>query len=59
MPLRDIVVLSLIVSVFVTFAVVLGGVSCYCRGGAARSRRHAAGRRADYPTDGGLITDDD
>lgn len=59
MPLRDIVVLGLIVSVFVTFGLVLGAVSWYCRGSATRSPRRAGERRADYPTGGRLITDDD
>lgn len=59
MPLRDIVVLGLIVSVFVTFGIVLGAVSWYCRGSATRSQRRAGDWPADYPTGGGLVTDDD
>ncbi|HTW53193.1 MAG TPA: hypothetical protein VMU69_28815 [Bradyrhizobium sp.] len=59
MPLRDIVVLGLIVIVFATFGVVLGAVSWYCRASATPSSRRAAEWRADYPTDGGLVTDDD
>jgi len=59
MPLRDILVLGLIVSVFATFAIVLGAVSWYCRGSATRLPRRAADQRADYPTGGGLIADDD
>jgi len=59
MPLRDIVVLGLIVSTFATFGIVLGAVSWYCRDSATRLPRRAANRRAPYPTGGGLITDDD
>jgi len=53
MPLFDIIVLSAIVTVFVTFGVVLAGLSWYCRAG--RKQEKASPR---YPTNAGLIVDD-
>ena len=54
MPLRDIVVLTLIVSMFTLFGVVLASVCWYCRDAGGKRRR----RRA-YPAPSNLITDDD
>jgi hypothetical protein len=60
MPVHDIVVLSLIVSVFMSFGVLLGGVSWYCRGPRAHDARrgHSDSRREAYPTGAGLIIED-
>jgi hypothetical protein len=50
MPLRDVLVLGLIVGVFGSFGVVLGAVSWYCRDSATGVRRRTAGNNADYST---------
>jgi hypothetical protein len=59
MPVHDMVVLGFIVSVFVSFGIVLAGASWYCRGADKDARRNCDSRNAFYPTSGTPITDDD
>jgi len=54
MPLFDTIVLTLILTVFAAFAVVLASVTRYCN----NKRHHAAHRHAHHPPDMSVIIDD-
>jgi hypothetical protein len=59
MPLQDIAILTLIVSVFVSFGATLGWVTWYCSDNRKRAS-HRVGRRDDhYPSHPNLMMDDD
>ena len=56
MPLHNIIILSLIVTVFTAFAVVLAGLSWYCRD--QRPTVHQRHRHDAYPRGADIIVDD-
>jgi hypothetical protein len=58
MPIFDIIVLSAIIAVFMTFGVVLAAVGWYCSDGRKRPIG-AHHRHYGFPDQTGLITDDD
>ena len=58
MPAHDIAVLTLIVSVFITFGVVLAALTWYCSDKRKRAIPHGGHRRYDYPTQGNIVVDD-
>lgn len=58
MPLFDIIVLSAIVAVFVTFGGVLGGLTWYCRGGLRQTQRHDSHGHGHDHGNWGVIIDD-
>jgi hypothetical protein len=57
MPLQDIVILTVIVAVFVTFGVVLGSLTWYCND--KRASRRVGRQDGHYPSHPRLMTDDD
>jgi hypothetical protein len=59
MPVFDIIVLAVIVTVFTTFGLVLGFLTWYCSDKRKRPVGEHGHRHYDYPTGSGLITDDD
>ena len=58
MPVHDIIVLSLIVTVFITFGIVLAGLTWYCSEKRKRPTTHAGHRHYDYPHGADVIVDD-
>jgi len=59
MPVFDIIVLSTIVSVFSVFGLVLAFLTWYCSDKRKHPVAHRGHRDYVYPTNNGLITDDD
>jgi hypothetical protein len=59
MPLQDILILALIVSVFAAFGVILGSVTWYCSDKRKRVGRRGGHRHYDFPSHASLLTDDD
>jgi len=58
MPVHDIIILSLIVSVFTAFGVVLGGLTWYCSDKRKHPVTHAGHRHYGYPRNADVIVDD-
>ena len=58
MPIFDIVVLSAIGSVFVTFGAVLGWLTWFCRDNRLQKRQGAGHRHPHFPVGSAFMTDD-